>query len=113
MEDKERVDAGQGRKGSPGKEFGKEFGKCILFASKASESLRNSESEGLGSTDDARRSGSPEDSKPARSNDRNHVDSMGKKDFPGKKSEKRTLFVSQTEETSESLRYPVLNICVT
>jgi hypothetical protein len=35
-----------------------------------------------------------------------HADGMGKKDSPGKKSEKRTLFVSQTEEASESLRYP-------
>jgi hypothetical protein len=34
---------------------------------------------------------------------------MGKKDSPGKKSEKRTLFVSQTEEASESLRYPESN----
>ena len=29
-----------------------------------------------------------------------------RKDSPGKKLEKRTLFASQTEEASESLRYP-------
>jgi hypothetical protein len=34
---------------------------------------------------------------------------MGKMDSHGKKSEKRTLFISQTEETSESLRYPESN----
>ena len=137
MEDKERVEAGQGRKGSPRKELEKR----ILFASEASESLRNSESEGLGSTDgvrresspmdqrsarskytmrmdsgptkpgrsDARRNSSPEDSIPAMSKDSDQADGMGKKDSPGKKSEKRTLFVSQTEETSESLRYPESN----
>jgi hypothetical protein len=93
MEDKERVDASQGRKSSPGKEFGK----SILFASEASESLRNSESEGLDSTDGARRDSSPMDMKSgsldgirrngslkdsilARSNDRNHADGMGKRD---------------------------------
>jgi hypothetical protein len=106
MEGKERVDAGQGRKGSPRKELEKR----ILFASEASESLRNSESEGLDSTDgtrrdsshtdkssarskdttriesgptkprrsDARRNGSPEDSIPAMSKDSDHADGMGK-----------------------------------
>jgi hypothetical protein len=34
---------------------------------------------------------------------------QGEKDSLVKKSEKRTLFVSQTEETSESLRYPESN----
>jgi hypothetical protein len=137
LEDKKHVDAGQGRKGSPAKELEKR----ILFASKASESLRNLESEILGSTDgvrrdssprdkrsvrskdttrmepgptkpgrsNARRNDSPEDSIPAMSKDSEHADGMGKKDSPGKKSEKRTLFVSQTEEASESLRYPESN----
>ena len=58
---------------------------------------------------DARRNGFPEDSIPAMSKDSDHADGMGKKDSPGKKSEKRTLFVSQTEETSESLCYPESN----
>jgi hypothetical protein len=95
-------DTGQGRKDSPRKELEKR----ILFALEASESLRNPESEGSGSTDGVRRDGSPVDRKPARSNDKNHADDMGRNDSPRKTSEKRTLFVSQTEETSESLRCP-------
>jgi hypothetical protein len=55
---------------------------------------------------DARRNSPPEDSKPAMLKDSDHADGMGKTDSPGKKSEKRTLFVSQKEEASESLRYP-------
>jgi hypothetical protein len=55
---------------------------------------------------DARRNGSPEDGTSAMSNDSDHADDMGRMDSPGKEFERRTLFVSQTEETSESLRYP-------
>jgi hypothetical protein len=99
-------DTGQGRKNSPRKELEKR----ILFASEASESLRNLESEGSGSTDGVRRDSSPMDRKPARSNNRNHADDMGRKDSPGKTSEKRTLFVSQTEETSALPRVKEVNI---
>jgi hypothetical protein len=95
-------DTGEGRKDSPRKELEKR----ILFASEASESLRTEKSEGSSSTDGVRRDNSPMERKPARSNDSNHAEDMGRKDSPGKTSEKRTLFVSQIEETSESLRYP-------
>jgi hypothetical protein len=58
--------------------------------------------------DSARGDGSPKDKIPARLENVDHADVTGKrrKDSPRQKSEKRTLFASQTEEASESLRYP-------
>jgi hypothetical protein len=100
MEHKERVDAGQGRKGSPREEFGKR----ILFASEASESLRNLESEGLDSTDGARREGSPKDQRPTRSKYTLRLESG-----PGKSNES-TCDDSMTQrrtETSDLIAEPV------
>ena len=54
-----------------------------------------------------RRNKSPKDKEPTRLKDMECVEAgQGRKDSPRKKSEKRTLVVSQTEEAPESLRYP-------
>jgi hypothetical protein len=55
----------------------------------------------------ARRNKSPKDKEPPQLEDVECVEAgEGGKDSPGKQSEKRTLFASQTEEAPESLRYP-------
>ena len=61
-----------------------------------------------GRLDTSRRNSSAEDKEPAGWKDKNPVNSTdkGRKDGPRQKSEKRTLFASQKEEASESLRYP-------
>ena len=55
-----------------------------------------------------RRDKPPKDKEPTRLEDRKCVDDAGQRrtDSPRRKLEKRTLFASQTEEASESLRYP-------
>ena len=55
-----------------------------------------------------RRDKPPKDKEPTRLEDRKCVDDAGQRrmDSPGMKLEKRTLFASQMEEASESLRYP-------
>jgi hypothetical protein len=64
LKDRKCVDyTNQERKDTPRTESEKR----ILFASGASESLRNSESEGSGSMDGVRRNSSPTDTIPARS----------------------------------------------
>src|SRR6266496_894431 len=58
--------------------------------------------------DASRRNESAKDKEPTRLEHIKDVDDAGhgRKDSPGKELEKRTLFASQTEEASESLRYP-------
>ena len=73
-------------------------------------------SKALGSEDSVRGKHSPRDKKSARLKVTEHADGAdagGKdfpiavgKDLPGQELGKRTVFVSQTEETSESLRCP-------
>ena len=62
----------------------------------------------LGRLDTSRRNGSAEDKELTGWKDKNPVNGIdkGRKDSPRWKSEKRTLFASQKEEASESLRYP-------
>src|SRR5438552_11880548 len=89
---------------------GKDKARSAIAALSTKELTKSEESGPMkpGRLDTSRRNGSAEDKEPTGWKDKNPVNGTdkGRKDSPRRKSEKRTLFASQKEEASESLRYP-------